>query len=145
MALRFLDRSAMLANLTPFLLHWALTAFALWVASHVFKGMRFSGTGALVVAALLLGLANAIVRPLLVLLTLPLTLITFGLFLLVINAVVLMLVAKLVEGFSIDGFWTALWASLFMSVLSFVLGAFVLGGTPDFTIQTGPGPGQVWL
>lgn len=145
MAPRLLNRSTMLANLTPFLLHWALTAFALWVASHVFKGMRFSGTGALVVAALLLGLANAIVRPLLVLLTLPLTLITFGLFLLVINAVVLMLVAKLVEGFSIDGFWTALWASLFMSVLSFVLGAFVLGGTPDFTIQTSPGPGQVWL
>ena len=135
----------MLANLTPFLLHWALTAFALWVASHVFKGMRFSSTGALVVAALLLGLANAVVRPLLVLLTLPLTLITFGLFLLVINAVVLMLVAKLVEGFQLDGFWTALWASLFMSLLSVVLGAFVLGGTPDFTIQTSPGPGQVWL
>jgi putative membrane protein len=133
----------MLANLTPFLLHWALTAFALWVASHVFKGMRFSGTGALVVSALLLGLANAIVRPLLVFLTLPLTLITFGLFLLVINAVVLMLVAKLVEGFQLDGFWTALWASLFMSVLSFVLGAFLLGGTPEFTIQTSPG--QVWL
>ncbi|WP_288253376.1 phage holin family protein [uncultured Hydrogenophaga sp.] len=135
----------MLANLTPFLLHWALTAFALWVASHVFKGMRFSSTGALLVSALLLGLANAIVRPLLVWLTLPLTLITFGLFLLVINAVVLMLVARLVEGFEIDGFWTAFWASLFMSLLSLVLGAFVLGGTPDFTIQTSPGPGQVWL
>lgn len=135
----------MLANLTPFLLHWALTAFALWVASHVFKGMRFSGAGALVVAALLLGLANAIVRPLLVVLTLPLTLLSFGLFLLVINAVVLLLVAKLVKGFDIDGFWTALWASLFMSLLSLVLGAFVLGGTPDYTIQTSPAPGQVWL
>lgn len=135
----------MLANLTPFLLHWALTAFAMWVASHVFKGMRFSGNGALAVAALLLGLANAVVRPLLVVLTLPLTLLSFGLFLLVINAVVLMLVAKLVKGFELDGFWTALWASLFMSLLSLVLGAFVLGGTPDYTIQTSPGPGQVWL
>lgn len=135
----------MLANLTPFLLHWAITAFGLWVASHVFKGLRFDGTGALAVAALLLGLANAIVRPLLVLLTLPLTLLTFGLFLLVINALMLLLVARLVDGFKVDGFWTAFWASLFMSLLSLVLGAFVLGGTPEFTIQTGPEPGRIWL
>lgn len=129
----------MLANLTPFLLHWAITAFGLWVASHVFRGLRFEGGGALVVAALLLGLANAVVRPLLVLLTLPLTLLTFGLFLLVINALVLMLVAALVRGFHLDGFWTAFWASIFMSLLSLVLGAFVLGGTPEYTIRTGPG------
>lgn len=135
----------MLANLTPFLLHWAITAFAMWVASHVFKGMRFDGTGALVVSALLLGLANAVVRPLLVALTLPLTLLTFGVFLLVINALVLMLVAKLVSGFRLDGFGTAFWASIFMALLSLVLGAFVLGGSPDFTIQTQPEPGQVWL
>ena len=133
-----------MTNLTPFLLHWALTAFALWVASHVFKGLRFNGTGALAVSALLLGLANAVVRPLLVVLTLPLTLVTFGLFLLVINALMLMLVAKLVDGFKVDGFWTALWASLFISVLSLVLGAFVLGGSPEFTIQTSPAPGSVW-
>lgn len=136
---------AMLSNLTPFLLHWAITAVSLWVASHLFKGIRFGSTGALVVSALLLGLANAVVRPLLVLLTLPLTLITFGLFLLVINALMLMLVAKLVDGFKVDGFWTALWASLFIALLSLVLGAFVLGGSPDFTIETGPAPGQVWL
>ena len=135
----------MLANLTPFLLHWAITAFALWVAAHVFKGLRFDGGGALVVAALLLGLANAVVRPLLVLLTLPLTLLSFGLFLLVINALMLLLVAKLVNGFKVDGFWTALWASLFIAVLSLVLGAFVLGGTPDFQIQTSPAPGSAWL
>lgn len=137
----------MLANLTPFLIHWAITAFALWVASHVFKGIQFGNTGTLVVSALLLGLANAIVRPLLVVLTLPLTLLTFGLFLLVINALMLLLVARLVEGFKVDGFWTAFWASLFMALLSLVLGAFVLGGTPEFTIETGPGPGpgRVWL
>ena len=134
----------MLANLTPFLLHWAITAFGLWVASHVFKGLRFDGGSALVVAALLLGLANAVVRPLLVLLTLPLTLVTFGLFLLVINALVLMLVAKLVRGFHLDGFWTAFWASIFMALLSLVLGTFVLGGTPEFTIRTSPGP-EGWI
>ena len=135
----------MLANLTPFLLHWAITAFGLWVASHVFKGLRFDTHGALGVAALLLGLANAVVRPLLVLLTLPLTLVTFGLFLLVINALVLMLVARLVRGFQLDGFWTAFWASLFMSLLSLVLGAFLLGGTPEFIIETSPAPGSTWL
>jgi putative membrane protein len=135
----------MLTNLTPFLLHWAITAFALWVASHVFKGLRFGSTGALALSALLLGLANAVVRPLLVVLTLPLTLLSFGVFLLVINALVLMLVAKLVKGFHLDGFWTAFWASIFMALLSLVLGAFVLGGSPEFTIQTTPTPGRVWL
>jgi putative membrane protein len=135
----------MLANLTPFLLHWAITATALWVASHLFKGMRFDSTSALVVSALLLGLANAVVKPLLVFLTLPLTLLTFGLFLLVINALMLLLVAKLVSGFRLAGFWTALWASLFIALLSWVLGSFVLGGTPEFTIQSPSVPGQVWL
>ena len=135
----------MLANLTPFLIHWTIIAISLWVASRVFKGLRFDSTGTLVIAALLLGLANAVVRPLLVFFTLPLTLITFGLFLLVINALVLMLVAKLVNGFHLSGFWTAFWASIFISLLSLVLGAFVLGGTPDFTIQTSPAPGSTWL
>ena len=135
----------MLANLTPFLLHWGITALSLWVASHLFKGIRFRSSGALAVAALLLGLANAVVRPLLVLLTLPLTVLSFGVFLLVINALMLLLVAKLVEGFKVEGFWTAFWASLFITLLSVVLGAFVLGGTPEFTIQTSPGAGTGWL
>ena len=66
----------MLDNLTPFLLHWAITSLSLWVASHVFSGLRFSDTSALIVSALLLGFANAILRPLLIFLTLPLTLLT---------------------------------------------------------------------
>jgi putative membrane protein len=135
----------MFANILPFLLHWAITALSLWVASHLFKGIRFSSTSSLVVSALVLGLANAVVKPLLVMLTLPLTLLSFGLFLLVINALMLLLVAKLVNGFKVDGFGTAFWASLFISLLSLVLAAFVLGGSPEYTIQTHPGPGQVWL
>lgn len=74
----------MFDNLVPFLLHWAIIALSLWVASHVFRGIRFADTGSLIVSALLLGLANALVKPLLIILTLPLTLLTFGLFLLVI-------------------------------------------------------------
>ena len=111
----------------------------------MFKGLHFGSTSALLVSALLLGLANAVVKPLLVFLTLPLTLLSLGLFLLVINALVLLLVAKLVNGFRLNGFWTAFWASIFIALLSWVLGSFVLDGTPDFTIQTAPAPGQVWL
>ncbi len=140
-----IHNTPMLANFTPFLLHWAITAFALWVASYVFKGVRYDTPGTLLIAALLLGLANAVVRPLLVFFTLPLTLMTFGLFLLVINALMLMLVGRLVSGFHVDGFWTAFWASIFMSLLSLVLGAFVLGGTPEFTIQVVPAPGSGWI
>lgn len=134
----------MLEQLSPFLIHWAITALSLWVASHIFRGIQFDGTGALVVSALLLGFANAIVKPLLIVLTLPLTLVTFGLFLLVINALVILLVAALVKGFRVSGFWTALFASLFVSVLSIVIGAFVGGSDPAMQIQMPQGTGN-WL
>ncbi len=133
----------MFDDLTPFLLHWAITALSLWVASHIFKGIKFSSTSALIISALLLGFANAIVRPLLVVLTLPLTFITFGLFLLVINALMILMVSWLVKGFKVSGFWTAFFASIFISVLSLVLGSFVLGGSPSQTIEM-PRSG-VWL
>ena len=77
------------------------------------------------VSALLLGFANAVVRPLLVVLTFPLTLLTLGLFILVINALMLLLVSALVRGFTVSGFWTAFFGSLFISVISLGLGALV--------------------
>lgn len=113
----------MLDNLAGFFIQWGITAFSLWVASLLFNGIRFSSTSALIVAALLLGFANAVLRPLLVILTLPLTLLSLGFFLLVINALMLLLVAKLVSGFKISGFWTALFASLFISIFSMFLGS----------------------
>ncbi|MDQ7973556.1 MAG: phage holin family protein [Rhodocyclaceae bacterium] len=134
----------MLANLVPFLIHWAITAVSLWVASHIFRGLKFDSTGALIVAALLLGFANAIVKPLLIVLTLPLTLVTFGLFLLVINALMILLVAALVKGFRVSGFWTALFASLFVSVLSILIGSLLGGSDPATTIQMPQGTGN-WL
>ena len=133
----------MFDNLTPFVLHWAITAISLWVASRLFKGIKFADTGSLIVSALLLGFANAIVKPLLIVLTLPLTFITFGFFLLVINALMVLGVARLVKGFQVSSFWTALFASLFVSVLSLILGAFVLPSSPAETIQM-PRSG-VWL
>lgn len=117
----------MLHSLSLFLLHWGLTALALWVASHVFRGISFQSSSALLVSALLLGFANAILRPLLILLTLPLTVLTFGIFLLVINALMLMLVAALVKGFKISGFWTAFFAAIFISVFSFLVDWMVFG------------------
>ncbi|OIQ97705.1 membrane protein of unknown function [mine drainage metagenome] len=117
----------MISNLTPFLLHWGLTALSLWAASYVFSGIRFATVSSLIVSALLLGFVDAIVRPLLIILTLPLTLVTLGLFLLVINALMLLLVSSLVRGFTISGFWTAFFASIFISLLSLLLGAFLDG------------------
>ena len=128
----------MLAQFTPFLVHWAITALSLWVASHIFRGLRFDSTSALLVSALLLGFANAIVKPLLIVLTLPLTVLSLGLFLLVINALVILLVAALVRGFHISGFWTALFASLFVSLLSLLISAFVDGGDPAQQLQLPP-------
>jgi len=117
----------MLDNLTYFLLQWAISALALWVASHVFSGIRFTSTGSLVVSALLLGFANAVIRPLLIILTLPLTVLTLGLFLLVINAIMLMLVSALVRGFTISGFWTAFFAGILISIVSLGLGLLLPG------------------
>jgi len=134
----------MLNNLAPFLVHWAITALALWVASRIFRGLKFESTSALVISALLLGLANAVVKPLLIVLTLPLTLLTFGLFLLVINALMIMLVAALVRGFKLSGFWTAFFASIFISLLSIAIGALVSGSDPATNIQMPTGSGK-WL
>ncbi len=125
----------MLQNLTPFLIHWAITALALWVASYLFRGIKFEGAGALFIAALLLGFANAVVKPLLIVLTLPLTLLTFGLFLLVINALMILLVSALVRGFKVSGFWTALFASIFISLLSIAIGSLLGGSDPATNIQ----------
>jgi len=124
----------MLENLTPFFLHWGITALSLWVASHIFNGLKFDDASSLIVSALLLGLANAIIKPLLIVLTLPLTLLTFGLFVLVINALMILLVASLIKGFKVSSFWTAFFASMFISLLSIVIGSFV-GGSPATTIQ----------
>ncbi len=133
----------MFTDLPAFLLHWVITAASLWVASRLFQGLKFADTGSLVMAALLLGFANAIVKPLLIVLTLPLTFLTLGLFLLVINALMILLVARLVKGFKVSGFWTAFFASILVSVLSFAIGAFLPSDDPEQNIQM-PSSG-VWL
>ena len=122
----------MFTYLAAFFLEWTITALAMWGASRLFSSIRFSGTSALVVSALLLVVANALVMPLLVVLSLPLAILSLGgLLLLVLNGMLLLLVARLVNGFEVDGFWTAFWAGLFISVLNLVIGDFVLPSPPQ--------------
>jgi putative membrane protein len=106
--------------MTGILLRIVIVALGLWLAAEIFSGLSFSGPGTLFAAALLLGIVNAIVRPIAILLTLPLTLITLGLFLLVVNAGMLGLVALMLGGFHIEGFWTAVGASLIVSAVSWL-------------------------
>lgn len=108
-----------------FLAHWVITALSLWVAGFIFKGISFANKKSLFISALLLGLANAIIRPVVILLTIPLTIFTFGFFLLVINALMILLVSSVVPGFKVSGFWTAFFASIFIAVLSFFVGLFI--------------------
>lgn len=132
----------MLDGLVPFLVQWLITSLTLWASSYVFAGIKFESTQALVISALLLGFANAIVKPVLIVLTFPLTLLSFGLFLLVINALMILLVSSLVKGFRVSGFWTAFFASIFISVLSFLIGTLVSSdGNPPLP----PTRGGTWL
>ncbi len=103
-----------------FILRVLIAALGLWLATEWVSGITVSTPTTLILAALLLGVVNAIVRPIVVLLTLPVTLITLGLFLLVVNAAMLGLVAAFLPGFSIAGFWPALWAALLISLVSWI-------------------------
>ena len=132
----------MFANLLSFLLHWVLLALSLWLASLLFHGLVFADRSSLLVSALLLGFANAVIRPVFILLTLPATIITFGFFILVINALMILLVSSLVRGFKVSGFWTAFFASLFISALSMVTDYLLAG---DGAAVPRPMPSGTWM
>ena len=108
-----------------FLLRIVVYTLALLLAAQVVPGLRLEGLASALVAGLLLGLVNAIVRPILVVLTFPITLLTLGLFLLVLNAFCLWLVSVFVTGFHVDGFWPAFWGALLVSIVSWVLTALI--------------------
>jgi putative membrane protein len=108
-----------------FLLRIIVYTLALVLAAHVVPGIRLDGLVSALVAGLLLGLVNAIVRPILVVLTFPITLLTLGLFLLVLNAFCLWLVSVFVTGFHVDGFWPAFWGALLVSIVSWILTALI--------------------
>jgi putative membrane protein len=121
-------------NIIEFLAHWGITALSLWLTSFIFHGISFSNKKSLLLSALLLGFANAVIRPIIVVLTIPLTLITFGLFLLVINALMMLLVSVVVPGFRISGFWTAFFASIVVTLLSLMVGTYIFP-SDDYSIE----------
>lgn len=118
--------------MTYFFLRAAIASLGLWLASTLVDGLDFRSGGWLILAAILLGVVNGVVRPLVVLLTLPLTVVTLGLFLLVVNGVMLALVAALLPGFSIGGFWDAFWGAIIVSLVSWA-GSMIFG--PRGSIQ----------
>ena len=110
------------------LAHLVVSAALLLLVSQIIDGIRVEGAGAALLAALVLGLVNAVVRPIAVLLTLPLTILTFGLFLLVVNAFMLQLTALLVPGFEVRGFGAAFWGSVLFALLNLLVSRLTAPG-----------------
>lgn len=108
-----------------FALRTLVGAFGIWLASEVLTGVQLRGPGTIFAAAFLLGIANAFVRPVLTLVTLPITVLTLGLFLLVINAAMLGLVARLLPGFHVDGFGPALLGSLLVGLTGWIASWYI--------------------
>ena len=111
-----------------FLARLVLNGLAIIIAAWLLPGIHITGTIPALVAGVILGFVNAIVRPVIFFLTLPLTLLTLGLFIFVVNAICFGLTAWLVPGFSVDGFLWALVGALLVSVVSWILNGLVVGG-----------------
>jgi putative membrane protein len=101
-----------------FLIRWLVTSVAIFIVANLFKLIYIQDLKALIVSALVLGILNAILRPVLVFFTLPINMLTLGIFLLVINGFILALVGYIVPGCEITGFWNAFWGALLISIIS---------------------------
>jgi putative membrane protein len=117
-----------------FLIKWLINVVALLLVIHVIAGVSIDNMQTVFVAALILGLLNSLLRPFILILTLPLTIFTFGFFTLIINGYLFYLAAKFVRGFVVAGFWNAFWAALLFSIISSLL-SFIL--TPKFSVGYG--------
>ena len=107
------------------LIRTVITGLGIWLAAYLVPGVSASSTGALVWAAIALGLINAFVRPILVVLTLPFTIVTLGLFLLILNAGMLNLAGWFVDGFDVVGFWSSVFGAIIISVVSGLCSRFI--------------------
>ncbi|RLE30490.1 MAG: phage holin family protein [Acidobacteria bacterium] len=107
-----------------FLIHWLVIALALWVTDWILSGVSINTYQALAIAAIVLGLVNALVRPILTILTLPITILTLGLFYLLVNGFTFFLASKLVSGFEVSSFWWAVLGALMVSIVSWFVGKF---------------------
>jgi putative membrane protein len=108
-----------------FLIRVVIVALGLWVASKLVPGIEINDGWSLLWAALVLGIINAVIRPIIIILTLPLTILTLGLFLLVINAAMLSLVAWMLDGMTVAGFWSAFFGALVISITGWVANGFI--------------------
>lgn len=111
-----------------FILQALVTALGLWLSAYLVPGVAFLSTGSLIAAAVLLGLVNAVVRPVLTLVTFPLTILTFGLFLLVVNAATIGLTAMFLGGFVVEGLWAGVGAAIVTGLVSWLVGWIVPDG-----------------
>ena len=107
------------------LLRWLILTFAIMTAAYLFSGIHISGFGSALIAALVLGILNAFFRPILLILTLPINVLSLGLFTFVINAVLLLMTSGVIGGLVVDGFGSALFGSLIISLVSLLLSSFV--------------------
>ncbi|HEY7217358.1 MAG TPA: phage holin family protein [Candidatus Binatia bacterium] len=107
------------------LIHWFISAASLMIVAYLFPGIEVHGFGTALIAPIVIGFINATIGFIFKLLTLPLSLLTFGFFWLVINALMLLLAASLVPGFVIHGFWSAFFGAIVLSIASTILGALV--------------------
>ena len=107
-----------------FLIRWLITTLAVMGATYLIPEISYNSTGTLIGAALLLGIINALIRPVLLLLSLPFIIITMGFFILVINALLLLFVSAVIPGFHVEGFWNALFAGIVIGIISWILSSF---------------------
>ncbi len=110
-----------------FLFCWAVTTVAVMVAAFMIDGIRYDSAASLLWAALLLGILNAFLRPILLILMAPLIILTLGLFIFVVNGFLLLIVNDLVHGFHVDHFSSAFWGAILISIVSWMLSAFFRG------------------
>lgn len=111
--------------MNPFLTRWFVTFLAVLLTERILPGISATGVGTLIVTALILGILNAILRPILLIITLPITILTFGLFALVINGIVLALTSVLIPGFIVYGFWSAVFGAIIISIVSAILNSMI--------------------
>ena len=119
-----------------FLFRWIVTTIAVMVTGAVLRGVRYDSTGSLLAAALLLGILNAFVRPVLLILSAPLILLSLGFFILIINALMFYWVPTFLPGFHVDGFGTAFWGAIIVGVVSWILSAFFKGSDGRIRVLT---------
>lgn len=103
------------------IIRWVVNAIALYIVTLILPGIQLADFGSALLAVAIIGLVNALIKPILLFLTLPITVLTFGLFALVINALMLMLAGNLTPGFQVDGFGTALIGSILFSIITTIL------------------------